>query len=304
MALYDVPAPAKLNLFLHVVGRRPDGYHLLQTVFRFVDLFDSLDFDLRHDGQIVCENVNSNIDPQQDLIVRAAHALRRATGTNLGAQIACRKRIPMGGGLGGGSSDAATTLIALNRLWQTNLSRSQLQQLARPLGADVPVFIFGQSAFAQGIGDELDAVALPARVYVIAQPFEHVPTATIFSAPELTRNSECFTMSVFTNWQKNSGGACGKAGFGRNDLQPIACNKFDRVGQMALWLEACGYHARMTGSGACFFVDFVTVDQAQVCLGKITAKMPLYKGVEVPVIKNSWVCNSLPDHPLRHWIRS
>jgi 4-diphosphocytidyl-2-C-methyl-D-erythritol kinase len=308
MALYDVPAPAKLNLFLHVVGRRPDGYHLLQTVFRFVDLCDSLDFDLSHDGRVVCENVGLTIEPQQDLVVRAAHALRKATGTRLGARIACRKRIPMGGGLGGGSSDAATTLVALNRLWQTNLSRSQLRQLASTLGADVPVFVFGQSAFAQGIGDQLDAVALPERAYVIAQPFDHVPTAAIFSAPELTRDSECITMSVFTNWQENSNTAsntaCGNAGFGRNDLQAVVCNRFGRVGKMASWFEACGYHARMTGSGACFFVEFVTVEQARVCLGKITAKMPDDKGVSVPVIKNSWVCNGLPDHPLRHWIRS
>ena len=161
--LYDLPAPAKLNLFLHVVGRRPDGYHLLQTVFRFIDLADRLDIDTRRDGQVLRETDLPGVPPEQDLVVRAARALQRHTGTHLGAQLHVHKRIPAGGGLGGGSSDAATVLIALNRLWGTGLSREQLMRIGLELGADVPVFVFGQSAFAQGIGDLLTAVDLPPR---------------------------------------------------------------------------------------------------------------------------------------------
>jgi len=299
VALYDVPAPAKLNLFLHVVGRRPDGYHLLQTVFRFIDLCDALDLDERADGRITCENPALPEAGSDDLVVRAALALQQATGVRQGAHIVCRKRIPMGGGLGGGSSDAASTLIALNRLWRTNLSRADLMRLALPLGADVPVFVFGQPAFAQGVGEALSPVALPQRAYVVAQPDQQVPTSAIFAADELTRNSQCVKISVFAEWQ----GGAGARVFGRNDLEPVACAMYPRVGQMADWLRACGYHVRMTGSGACFFAEFVTMDQARRCHRDITAEMPTGRD-GTPVIRNSWVCAGLSDHPLRHWIRS
>jgi 4-diphosphocytidyl-2-C-methyl-D-erythritol kinase len=159
-ALYDVPAPAKLNLFLHVVGRRPDGYHSLQSVFRFIGLYDYLDFETRADGQIECQSPLIGLTPDDDLVVRAARMLQSATGTKMGVQIRYRKVIPCGGGLGGGSSNAASTLIALNRLWRTGLSRTELMRLALPLGADVPVFVFGQAAFAQGIGEDLQQVEL------------------------------------------------------------------------------------------------------------------------------------------------
>src|SRR5690606_18071166 len=170
MRLYDVPAPAKLNLFLHIIGRREDGYHLLQTAFRFVDLCDTLHFERRGDGLIACDNALPGLRAEEDLIVRAARALQQATGVKWGAQISCEKRIPAGGGLGGGSSDAATALIALNRLWKTGLDRRQLMELALPLGADVPVFIFGQPAFAEGVGERLTAVDPPQRAYLIARP--------------------------------------------------------------------------------------------------------------------------------------
>src|SRR5690606_6719674 len=174
--LYDVPAPAKINLFLHVTGRRDDGYHLLETVFRFVDLCDTLSFDVRSDGLIVRDGpALPGLAAEDDLVVRAARALQQATGTRLGAQIAYTKNIPSGGGLGGGSSDAATTLIALNRLWNTGLNRDALMALARPLGADVPVFIFGTSAFAEGTGDILTGLSLPERAYLIVRPHGAVP---------------------------------------------------------------------------------------------------------------------------------
>lgn len=183
MTLYDVPAPAKVNLFLHVVGRRPDGYHLLQTAFRFIDLCDTLHFEARADGVISRATELAGVSEDDDLTLRAARALQQATGTRQGAQIALEKRIPQGGGLGGGSSDAATVLIALNRLWGTGLSRRELMALALPLGADVPVFVFGQSAFAEGVGEKLTALDLPARAYLVAQPDASVPTVGIFPHP-------------------------------------------------------------------------------------------------------------------------
>jgi len=183
------PAPAKLNLFLHVVGRRPDGYHLLQSVFRFIDYGDSLGFKLRSDGQVVRKTELAGVAPDKDLVVRAARLLQERTGCTQGVEIAVEKRLPMGGGLGGGSSDAATTLLALNRLWQLNLPRVELQQLGLQLGADVPVFIFGESAFAEGVGERLQPIHLPPAWYVVLIPPVSVPTAEIFAAPELTRKT-------------------------------------------------------------------------------------------------------------------
>ena len=202
MALYDVPAPAKINLFLHVVGRRPDGYHELQTAFRFIDLCDRLDFDLRRDGRIERSGDSvPGLAPENDLVIKAATALQQATGTAMGAEIRYTKRIPSGAGLGGGSSDAATTLIALNRLWNTRLDRSALIELARPLGADVPIFIFGRPAFAEGVGDVFTEITLPERAYVVLRPQGSVATADVFGDPNLTRDSEPVKISVFADWQ-------------------------------------------------------------------------------------------------------
>jgi 4-diphosphocytidyl-2C-methyl-D-erythritol kinase len=203
MTLYEVPAPAKINLFLHVVGRRADGYHALQTVFRFIDLADTLHFELRRDGAIVRTDALPGVTFDTDLTVRAARLLQTTTGVRLGASIGLEKRIPMGGGLGGGSSDAATTLIALNRLWRTGLSRSELLRLAGSLGADVPVFVFGQSAFAEGRGDILSAVSLPERTYLIAQPDVSVPTALVFSDPHLMRATDYVKMESFVDFVDN-----------------------------------------------------------------------------------------------------
>ncbi|MBP6018479.1 MAG: 4-(cytidine 5'-diphospho)-2-C-methyl-D-erythritol kinase [Burkholderiaceae bacterium] len=307
MALYDVPAPAKINLFLHVVGRRPDGYHLLQTVFRFVGLYDYLDFDLRPDGLIRREGGMGDVAEQDDLVVRAALALQQATGTPHGAQISYRKHIPAGGGMGGGSSNAASTLIALNRLWQTGLDRAQLMRIGASLGADVPIFIYGEPAFAQGIGDEFSPMALPSRAYLIAQPTQSVATAGVFSDPDLTRDSACVKMSVFTDWQTNSSANnCGNYTqlFGRNDLEPVVFAKYPKIQSAATWLQDQGLHVRMTGSGACFFAEFATVLQAKVYEQQIVGKIALRESGSAAEVEKIWVCPGLFEHPLQHWIRS
>ncbi len=307
MALYDVPAPAKINLFLHVVGRRPDGYHLLQTVFRFVGLYDYLDFDLRRDGLIRRDGGLDGVAEQDDLVVRAALALQQATGTRHGAQISYRKQIPSGGGMGGGSSNAASTLIALNRLWQTDLDRAQLMRIGAGLGADVPIFIYGEPAFAQGIGDEFSPLALPPRAYLIAQPAQSVPTAGIFSDPDLTRDSPCVKMSVFTDWQTNSSANnCGNYTqlFGRNDLEPVVFAKYPKIQSTATWLQNQGLRVRMTGSGACFFAEFATVLQAKVYEQQIVGKIALRESGSAAEVEKVWACPGLFEHPLQHWIRS
>ncbi len=296
--LYDVPAPAKLNLFLHVVGRRPDGYHLLQTVFRFIDLSDTLSFEARRDGQLSCDN-SLDVPPESDLVLRAARLLQRHTGTRQGAHIVCRKRIPAGGGLGGGSSDAATTLIALNRLWQTGLDRQALAQLGAQLGADVPVFLFGQSAFAEGIGEQLTAVSLPDCAYLVVQPDAFVSTPEVFSAQDLTRNTESVKISVFADWQK----ACGQL-FGRNDLEPVVMARYPAVRQAHEWLAQQGIAARMTGSGACMFSEYPDMRQAgsnqKQIVGKIATGLQA-NGMGQNGIRQIWSCAGLQDHPLRYW---
>jgi len=312
MRLYDVPAPAKLNLFLHVTGRREDGYHLLQTVFRFVDLCDTLHFERRGDGVIACDNALPGLRAEEDLIVRAARALQQATGVKWGAQISCEKRIPAGGGLGGGSSDAATALIALNRLWETGLNRRQLMELALPLGADVPVFVFGRPAFAEGVGEVLTGVELPERAYLIARPAQHVSTPHVFTDPGLTRDTKSIKITVFADWlleQQTEQIQAGRiqagvwAGFfGRNDLEPVVRARYPTVEKALAFLAEHGIPARMTGSGACLFAEFVTYDQAVLNQQKIIGKIP-YCGDTVPVIDATWACHGLLDHPLRCWTK-
>lgn len=312
--LYDVPAPAKLNLFLHVVGRRADGYHLLQTAFRFIDLADTLDFERRPDGAIERAYDLPGVAPEDDLVVRAARALQQATGTSHGARIGLVKRIPQGGGLGGGSSDAATTLIALNRLWNTGLSRRELMALALPLGADVPVFVFGQPAFAQGVGEDLAAVALPEAGYLVAQPDASVPTAAIFGAPDLTRDTKPVKIADFLAYPK--------AGFGKNDLEPVAFARYPEILRCRMWLEAqlevlaatalvATAPVRMSGSGACLFVEFATQAQALLAQQEITATMRVAVGGKsskthdtAPEFRLIQACAGLAEHPLWHWIAS
>lgn len=275
--LIACPAPAKLNLFLHVTGRRPDGYHLLQTAFRLLDWGDRLDFHCREDGAIHRANELAGVPAEQDLVVRAARSLQAATGTRYGADIVLHKTLPMGGGVGGGSSDAATTLIALNRLWQTGLSRGALQTLGLALGADVPFFIYGRDAFAEGIGDAFQPLTLPEAVYVVLSPEVSVPTAEIFSAKDLTRNTTPVRITDFAASQT------------RNDLQAVACNRYPEVGRAIDWLGQYA-PARMTGSGACVFAEVASESEADEIVSLCPARW------------KAWKAKSLARHPLYSWL--
>ncbi len=266
-------APAKLNLFLHVVGRRPDGYHLLQTLFRFIDLHDTLHFTLREDGAVHRTNSVEGVAEEQDLCVRAARLLQRETGCTLGVDITLEKRIPLGGGLGGGSSDAATTLLALNKLWNLGLSRARLMQFGLTLGADVPVFIFGENAFAEGVGEQLQAYPLSEAWYVVLFPPVHVSTAQVFAHPELTRDTISLRIRGLSLQALH------------NDLQSVVCGLYPEVAQHIAWLAQFA-KARLTGSGACVFAEFASAEQAQAVLEQLPPDM---RGV---------VARGLPHHPL------
>jgi 4-diphosphocytidyl-2-C-methyl-D-erythritol kinase len=235
------PAPAKLNLFLHIVGRRADGYHLLQTVFQLLDWGDTVRLRARSDGAIVRVSGLAEVPPEQDLAVRAAIALRRATGTARGAEIGIDKQIPCGGGLGGGSSDAATVLVALNEIWQTGQSRDELAQIGLTLGADVPVFVRGHTAWAEGIGEKLTPIELPPRHYVILDPRERVPTAELFQAAELTRNSLPLTIYGYLNGAQTA-----------NAFAPVVRTRFPKVAAALDWLQSYG-DTWLSGSGGCVF---------------------------------------------------
>ncbi|RJG04982.1 4-(cytidine 5'-diphospho)-2-C-methyl-D-erythritol kinase [Noviherbaspirillum cavernae] len=284
--LNNCPAPAKLNLFLHVTGRRPDGYHLLQTVFQLIDHGDLLHFEVREDGEIRRTTDVVGVPEDSDLIVRAAQLLKSATGSTLGANIAIEKLLPMGGGLGGGSSDAATTLIVLNHLWQTGQSRAQLMKLGLQLGADVPFFIFGRNAFAEGVGEELQAVAAPDCWYLVIEPGVSVPTASIFASPELTRDSKPVRISDFPE---------ASIGFGKNDLQVVATKLFPPIAEALEWLKPYG-EARMTGSGACVFCAFQQEHEADLALEQV-----LKIG---PANWTAWKARSIERHPLSHLLKS
>ena len=268
------PAPAKLNLFLHVVGRRADGYHLLQTLFRLVGHGDRLRFSPRDDGQVVLVCPLPGVPPENDLTVRAARLLQAETGCRMGVQIAIEKCLPMGGGLGGGSSDAATVLLALNHLWQLGLPRQRLQEIGLTLGADVPVFIFGRNAFAEGVGEALQAVELAPAWYVVLEPPVQVPTATIFKAPELRRDTLPIPASAWI------------PGFGANDLEAVALRGFPEIARHLRWLSRFG-DARMTGSGACVFAEFEREEAARSVVAQLPAGM------------RGWVAAGLDEHPLR-----
>ena len=270
----DWPAPAKLNLFLHIVGRRADGYHLLQTVFRFISLADTLRFEPRSDGRIVLATPTPGVPPEQDLVVRAAEMLKvRTDETAPGVTIHLVKHIPMGGGLGGGSSDAATTLIALNHLWGCGLSRERLQELGLALGADVPIFIHGRNCFAEGIGERFTDVAVPDACYLLTMPPVHVPTADIFRSTDLRRDTPEIRPA---DW---------RPGFGRNDMEPVACALFPEVASYLAELRKLG-DARMTGSGACCFVGFGGRAEAE------SARRNLPAGMRVEIV------HGLVVHPL------
>ena len=281
MIAQSYPAPAKLNLFLHVTGRRADGYHLLQTVFCFIDHGDSLRFKLRTDGQIVLTQSLPGVPVEQDLCYRAARVLQITAGVSQGVEITLDKRLPLGGGLGGGSSDAATTLMVLNRLWGADLSRQALMQLGLQLGADVPVFIFGDNAWAEGVGETLTPIVLKPAWYVVLTPPVQVATATVFSAPELTRNTLPVTIPAFSGWL-----ASRSAGQFHNDLEPVVVKRYPVVGQHLEWLKLHG-KAQMTGSGACVFAAFGTEQAARAVLAQ---KPEWIEGV---------VAAGLAQHPLK-----
>ncbi len=313
MALYDVPAPAKINLFLHVTGRRADGYHLLQTAFRFVDLNDYLSFVPRDDGQVRrVHSTLADLDPEQDLVVRAARALQQATGTRKGVDISCIKHIPSGAGMGGGSSDAATTLLALNRLWSLGLSRQALMDIALPLGADVPVFVFGQAAFAQGVGEQLQAIALPERDYVLIRPPQFISTAEIFTSKDLTRDEKPITMTFFADWQERFWQTKENIPlFGKNNLESVAFGLYPNLLELKNSLQDSGLNARMTGSGSCLFVECRKTEdkrEALICQD-IVRQVSIKKhhagsaaNSDGSLVEQTWVCSGLQDHPLRYWI--
>jgi 4-diphosphocytidyl-2-C-methyl-D-erythritol kinase len=254
------PAPAKLNLFLHVVGRRADGYHLLQTAFRLIDCCDWLRYTPRDDREVKLAHPIAGVAESEELALRAARLLLAESGSGRGVEIDIEKNIPMGGGLGGGSSDAATTLLALNRLWRLGASRDELARLALRIGADVPFFLFGQSAFAEGIGERLSPLQLAPAWYVVLVPPISVSTQAIFAAPELTANTKTIKISSFS------------AGFGRNDLEPVVCRRHGEVAAHLAWLKQFG-DARLSGSGACVFAEFEGEREARRVLSGMPAGM-------------------------------
>lgn len=271
-----LPAPAKLNLFLHVVGRRDDGYHLLETFFTFLDYGDSVSLCVAPDGQFLRTSELEGVPQEQDLCIKAARLLAQYSGCSKGVALSVSKKLPMGGGLGGGSSDAATVLIGLNHLWGLGLSREQLAEIGLKLGADVPVFVHGNSAFAQGVGEELTPMHAPPAWYVVLIPPVSVPTALIFNASELTRSTPRIKIIGFSEVE------------GHNDLEPVVCSRFPEVKDHLKWLRSWG-NAKMTGSGCCVFVDFSTESHAQACFA------------ELPEEWHGFVAQGLQDHPLKNW---
>ena len=277
-SLHNVLAPAKLNLFLHITGRRDDGYHLLQSVFMLIDWCDTLHFDVRDDGVIEREDLTIAL-PADDLVMRAAQSLQRASSTPLGTHIAIEKHIPAQAGMGGGSSDAATTLLALNRLWGLNWPLSKLMPLGLALGADVPFFLGGHNAWVEGIGEKMMPIELPAARFAVVKPNAGLETAKIFRSSELQRATETATMPVF---------AVNHYGFGHNDLQPVAQALCPEITEALQWLGSFGLSPRMTGSGSAVF-----------------AKLP--DGVLIDSAPHDWqmrICSNMAVHPQAGWAAS
>jgi 4-diphosphocytidyl-2-C-methyl-D-erythritol kinase len=269
-------APAKINLFLHVTGQRHDGYHLLQSAFRLISFYDTIYLKVTSDGKITRNTGIEGVSAEQDLCVRAAKLLKTHTQCTLGVDIAIDKRIPMGGGLGGGSSDAATVLIALNHLWKLNLNRAKLMELGLKLGADVPFFIFGRNAWVEGVGEKMQALALPPAHYVIMTPKIHVPTAEIFSAEELTRNTFPTTIAAFSEmWfgkTQQSNGKWSEKHVFHNDLQAVVCKRYPAVASCLEWLNQFST-SYMSGSGASVFATFNDESQAMRVIDKTPKKI-------------------------------
>ncbi len=285
-ALYDVVAPAKLNLFLHIVGRRDDGYHLLQSVFALIDWCDTLHFERRTDGALARHDLGATL-PADDLCLRAARALQAQSGTSLGADISIDKQLPTGAGLGGGSSDAASTLLALNRLWGLAWPRERLQALAATLGADVPFFVGGDNAFVEGIGERLTRLALPPQHYAVLKPAGGIASADIFASPQLKRDTPADILAGFLA----SAGQADRLdnGYGRNDLQPIAEAVCPEVRAVARWLKARYGNSRMSGSGSAVFARVGAEDRST------------WQGSELSAGWVGRMCHSLDQHPLKGW---
>lgn len=275
-SLYDISAPAKLNLFLHIVGRRPDGYHLLESVFMLIDWCDTIHFEIRTDGHISREDLGTPL-PVDDLIVRAARALQQLSGTPLGVHIAIDKRIPSHAGMGGGSSDAASTLLALNRLWQLGLGLGALMPLGLKLGADVPFFLCGKNAWVSGIGENLVPMEVSSAQFLVVKPADGLATQEIFSHPQLQRDTKPAIISGF---------AADNFGFGRNDLQGVAEQICPSVTQALAWLHSLGLDGRMTGSGSSVFARTLKNLSNQVLPGFQVRQ-----------------CSNLQVHPLHGWAR-
>ncbi|ODU11250.1 MAG: 4-(cytidine 5'-diphospho)-2-C-methyl-D-erythritol kinase [Rubrivivax sp. SCN 71-131] len=295
-ALLDLPAPAKLNLFLHVVGRRPDGYHLLQSQFVLIDWADVLHLERREDGRLRRHDLGAAL-PEDDLCLRAARALQQHSGTRLGADLSIDKRVPWGAGLGGGSSDAATTLLGLNRLWGLAWPRQRLLALAATLGADVPFFVGGRNAFVEGIGERLTPIELPRAWYAVVKPAVPLSTAAIFSSPLVGRSAKTdIVMGSLADVSAPDAVADGWVcklldGLGRNDLQAAAEDRCDGVAQAAAWLHSrCG-NSRMTGSGSAVFARAGTGDQPAAA----------FPAEELPPGWVGRMCRSLVRHPLADW---
>ena len=304
-------APAKLNLFLHIVGRRADGYHMLQSVFILVDLYDTVHLKVRDDGRIMRAKPIAHVSEEQDLCVRAARLLQQRTGCQLGVEIAVDKRIPMGGGLGGGSSDAATVLVALNHLWKLQLSRQELMDLGLKLGADVPFFIFGQNAWVEGVGEKIQPISLNLGHFVIITPHTHVSTAEVFRSKELTRNTFPTTIAAFHEDRIRKTSVNGEsriekiaAEMFRNDLAAVVFQKYPEVAACANCLDQFALadskqrvdvirlsQAKMSGSGASVFAEFESATQAQQALLAVPEKLS-----DLPVFK--CVARGLSQHPL------
>ncbi|WP_083440493.1 4-(cytidine 5'-diphospho)-2-C-methyl-D-erythritol kinase [Aquincola tertiaricarbonis] len=281
VSLLDVPAPAKLNLFLHITGRRADGYHLLQSVFVLIDWADTLHFERRADGRLQRHDLGPAL-PADDLSLRAARLLQQRSGCSLGVDISVDKQVPWGAGMGGGSSDAATTLLALNRLWGLGWSRAQLLALAPQLGADVPFFVGGDNAFVEGIGEQLSPIEVPVQRFVVVKPQASLATAEIFAHPLLTRDTK---LSILR-------GSLADTAFGRNDLQPPAEDRCPEVAQAARWLADRFGNSRMTGSGSAVFARMDTGTNASP------------SAIDLTDLPAGWVgreCRSLASHPLRAW---
>jgi len=291
-AIYDVAAPAKLNLFLHVIGRRADGYHLLQSVFVLIDWCDSLDFELRRDGRLARHDLAAAL-PEDDLCLRAARALQAAGGTALGADISITKRLPSGAGMGGGSSDAASTLLALNRLWQLDWPLSRLVRLGLELGADVPFFLGGHNAFVEGIGERLTPLAIAPRGFAILKPAAGVETRAVFQSPQLVRNTAA---DILAGFPADADSERFLDGWGRNDLQPIAESICPDVAQAARLLEASFGNSRMTGSGSAVFAR---TGKSTGTGSRPMAPMP----ADLPPGWVGRMCCSLEQHPLAGWAR-